>query len=56
MARKFGKNVIMVTYNKKNFKEDNQSYVFKTLKIKERYFFNKKPIRRFIQLGFFDSK
>jgi len=54
MARKYGKNVIEVNFNQKNFKESGKSNVFKTLKLSERYFLNIKLVKRFKKLMFLD--
>jgi len=47
-ARKFGKKVIQVNLSKTGFNQDTkQNPNFKILTIGERYYFNKKPIKRF---------
>jgi len=55
MARKYGKNIISVDFSDKKFKLDmKESDSFSRLKIKERYYKTKKPIKQFKKLFFLD--
>jgi len=54
MARKHGKNIISIKSSKQKFELDPQSETFKLLKIKERYYKTKKPIKHFKKMEFLD--
>jgi len=53
-ARKYGKNVISTEFSKQKFNLDSQSETFKQLKIKEKYYLSKNPIKQFKKIMFLD--
>jgi hypothetical protein len=51
MAQKHGKKLIAVCHSKSGFNPSADNFTFKLLKIKEKYFVNKKLRKKFIEVG-----